>query len=346
MRLLAGILAGQAFESSLTGDQSLRSRPMQRIIEPLQLMGAEISSSDGCAPLMIRGRTPLKAIEYQLLMPSAQVKSCILLAGLNAPGRTKVTEDQATRDHTERMLRWFGVPVEMGDGEKENQRFAAIHGPATLYPRNFDVPGDISSAAYFIVAALLLNSSALEIENVGLNPTRSLFLKQMQSFGFNVNVKNVREESNEPRGRVQVQEAKPSEIAGDVESSLTLHSALIPQLIDELPLLALVGSQVKGGIEIRNASELRVKESDRVSAIVTGLLAMGAEVEEFADGLRVGGPTKLHGASIETGSDHRIAMTFAIAGLLAEGETEIKDADCVAVSFPEFFDMLDSVVER
>ena len=180
LRLLAGILAGQNFESTLTGDQSLRSRPMQRIIEPLQLMGAEISSTSGHAPLKIRGHAPLEAIEYELLAPSAQVKSCMLLAGLNANGRTKVTEDQPARDHTERMLSWFGASIETGDGEKENERFAAINGPAIIQAREVDVPGDISSAAYFIAAAVLLNGSALKIEHVGLNPTRSLFLKQIQ----------------------------------------------------------------------------------------------------------------------------------------------------------------------
>jgi 3-phosphoshikimate 1-carboxyvinyltransferase len=345
MRLLAGILAGQPFESILTGDASLRSRPMQRIIEPLKMMGAEISSVDGRAPLTIRGGRTLQAIDYELLTPSAQVKSCILLAGLNANGRTQVTEDQPTRDHTERMLGCFGVSVETGNGEKENERFIVVNGPATLEARAVDVPGDISSAAYFVAAAVLLNGSSLEIENVGLNPTRTLFLKQMESCGLNITIDDAREESNEPRGTIRVAGSRGFSHASDSGSCLTLHGALIPQLIDELPLLAVIGSQIDGGIEIRNARELRVKESDRIAATVVGLRAMGAEVEEFDDGLRVTGPTRLRGAGIDSRGDHRIAMTFAVAGLIAEGETEIMDAHCVAVSFPEFFDLLQSVIE-
>jgi 3-phosphoshikimate 1-carboxyvinyltransferase len=345
MRLLAGILAGQTFESTLTGDGSLRSRPMQRIIEPLQRMGAQISSTDGRAPLKIRGAL-LKAIEYELLVPSAQVKSSILLAGLNASGCTRVIENPATRDHTERMLRWFGASIETSDGEKENERLAEIDGPASLRAHDVDVPGDISSAAYFVAAAALLNGSDLKVQNVGLNPTRTLFLKQMQSFGFNMDIENASEVSNEPRGTIRIQNSRAPQLTGDADSSLTLHSALIPQLIDELPLLALIGSQIKGGIEIRNAAELRVKESDRIAATVAGLRGMGAEVEEFEDGLRVNGPTRLRGASIETRADHRIAMTFAVAGLFAENDTEIRAADCVGVSFPGFFDLLGSVVER
>ena len=237
------------------------------------------------------------------------------------------------------------MPIKTGDAEKENERFAAVTGQTVFAGRNIDVPGDISSAAYFIAAAALLDDSALEINDVGLNPTRTLFLKQMQSFGFNITVDNVRDESNEPRGTIRVDAAHVSPLAANSESSLTLHSALIPQLIDELPLLAVVGSQIKGGIEIRDAAELRIKESDRIAATVAALRAMGAEVEEFEDGLRVNGATRLHGAQIDSRGDHRIAMTFAVAGLIAEGETDIKDADCVAVSFPEFFELLSSVVE-
>ncbi|HEY8203154.1 MAG TPA: 3-phosphoshikimate 1-carboxyvinyltransferase [Pyrinomonadaceae bacterium] len=346
MRLLAGILAGQKFESTLTGDESLRSRPMQRIIEPLTMMGATVSSADGHAPLTIKGHQPLKPIDYELLVASAQVKSCILLAGLNADGRTRVVEDQPTRDHTERMLHWFGATIDTGDAEKENERFGAVQGPASFEGRDVNVPGDISSAAYFIAAAALIDESSLEIGSVGVNPTRALFLRQLQSFGFHVDVENVREECNELRGTIRVEGMRRRSPAVDSESLLTLHSALIPQLIDELPLFAVVGSQVSGGIEIRDAAELRVKESDRIAATVAGLRAMGAEVEEFDDGLRVSGPTRLRGAQIDSRGDHRIAMAFAVAGLIADGETEIKGAECVAVSFPEFFDLLESVVER
>jgi 3-phosphoshikimate 1-carboxyvinyltransferase len=345
MRLLSGILAGHEFESTLTGDDSLRSRPMQRIIEPLQMMGANVSSIEGRAPLTIRGRNPLQPIDYELLVPSAQVKSCILLAGLHADGRTRVVEDQPTRDHTERMLRWLGVPVEPGDGEREGQTFARVSGPATLLARDLDVPGDVSSAAYFIAAAALIDGSSLEIAEVGLNLTRALFLDHMRLFGFQIQAEDVREECNEPRGTIRISGDHERHLTAP-ETELTLRSAVIAQLIDELPLLAVVGSQLEGGIEIRDASELRVKESDRIAATVAGLRAMCAEVEEFEDGLRVHGPARLRGARIDSRGDHRIAMTFAVAALLAEGETEIQNAECVGVSFPEFFELLDSVVER
>ena len=345
MRLLAGILAGQNFTSTLTGDESLRSRPMERIIEPLKMMGANISSADGRAPLSIQGRKPLNAISYELLVASAQVKSGILFAGLSASGRTEVTEDEITRDHTERLLGWFGINSEVKSGDREGSRVTAIEGPASFKARDVSIPGDISAAAYFIAAAALLDGSALEITSVGLNPTRALFLNQMQAVGFDATIAHELEECNEPVGAVRVHggHSRPS---SDHASLLTLRSSLIPQLIDELPLLAVIGSQIQGGIEIRAAAELRVKESDRIATTAQGLRAMGADVDEFADGLRVGGPTRLRGARIDPGGDHRIAMTFSVAGLVAEGETEIKDADCVAVSFPEFFDLLDSVVER
>ncbi len=323
MRLLAGILAGQNFKSTLTGDASLRSRPMARIIEPLRMMGAGISSNDGRAPLIIAGRRPLKAINYDLPVASAQVKSCLLLAGLNAEGRTEIVEHEVTRDHTERMLRWFGVPLETRD--VEGSRAVAIGGPARLSARDVSIPGDISSAAYFVAAAALLPDSLLKIAGVGLNPTRVLFLKQLQSLGLNVSPGEVWDEPNEPAGVLRVEgfKTRPSS-----ESTITLRGSLIPQL------------------EIRDAAELRAKESDRIAATVQNLRAMGAEVEEFKDGLRVSGSARLRGALIDPHGDHRIAMAFSLAALIAQGETEIKDAECVAVSFPEFFELLDSVVER
>ncbi len=335
MRLLAGILAGQNFTSILTGDGSLRSRPMARIIEPLEMMGARISSDGGRAPLVIEGHRPLKAIKYGLRVASAQVKSCILFAGLSAKGRTEVVESQATRDHTERMLRWFAVPLEQGSLS------VAVDGPMTLEARDVSIPGDISSAAYFIAAAALLPGSSLEIMNVGVNATRVTFIDRLRSFGFDVAVSDVHDECNEPVGTIQVNGSNSSS-----ESAALLQGALIPQLIDELPLLAVVGSQIEGGIEIRDAAELRAKESDRIAATVQNLRAMGAEVEEFTDGLCVTGQTQLRGAEIDPRGDHRIAMAFAVAGLIAKGETEIKDAECVAVSFPEFFELLEAVVER
>ena len=345
IRLLAGILAAQDFECVLTGDKSLRSRPMQRIIEPLTMMGGNISSVDGHAPLAIAGM-PLQPIDYELLIASAQVKSCILLAGLHANGKTRVVEDQPTRDHTERMLRWFEVVIETGNGDRAGERFATLSGPASFAARDVNIPGDISSATYFVAAAAMLQNSSLEIANVGLNPTRTMFLDQMRAFGCAIDTDDLREQCNEPRGTIRISGTDLSLRTSDAETSRALHSALIPQLIDELPLLAVVGSQIDGGIEIRDAAELRVKESDRIAATVAGLRAMGADVEEFDDGLRVAGRTKLRGALIDSRGDHRIAMTFAVAGLLAEGETQIADADCVSISFPEFFELLESVVER
>jgi 3-phosphoshikimate 1-carboxyvinyltransferase len=342
MRLLAGILAGQNFRSTLTGDASLCSRPMQRIIEPLQMMGVHISSDDGRAPLTIEGQKPLGAVEYELLVASAQVKSCILLAGLNADGRTQVIEEVPTRDHTERMLRCFGVTVESGNAGKEGETFAAIRGPASFDARDVQVPGDISSAAYFIAAAALLEDSALEVVDVGINPTRTTFLSLFKSFGLDVRIEASAEENNEPVGNIHINGARRKTAE---ESSLVISGTLVAGLIDELPLLAVVGSQLEGGIEIRDAAELRVKESDRIAATVAGLRKIGAEVEEFDDGLRVSGPARLRGAKIDPHGDHRIAMAFTVAALLAEGETEIMNAECVAVSFPEFFELLESVVE-
>jgi len=348
MRLLAGILAGQSFTSIMTGDESLRSRPMQRVVEPLNMMGANISSQAGRAPLVIEGRHPLQAIEYELLVASAQVKSCILLAGLSAEGRTEVIENEVTRDHTERMLRWFGVPIETGAAEREgvNARFAAVQGPTRFKARDVLIPGDISSAAYFIAAAALLPGSYLEVRDVGVNPTRVLFLNQLRALSLDVTVDDSKAESNEPVGTVRVRGADTPRPSRDPEAPRIMDGLMIPQLIDELPLLAVVGSQIEGGLEIRDAAELRMKESDRIATTVANLRAMGAAVEEFDDGLRVDGRTRLHGAKIDPRGDHRIAMAFAVAGLFAKGETEIEDAGCVAVSFPEFFDLLEPVVER
>jgi 3-phosphoshikimate 1-carboxyvinyltransferase len=276
-----------------------------------------------------------------LLLASAQAKSCILLAGLSASGRTTVIEEVPTRDHTERMLRWFGVDVEAGDARKEGEVFAAVSPPSEFMARDVEIPGDISAAAYFIAAAALLENSETEIERVGANPGRTLFLSYLESFGLSVRVDDAGEVNNEPIGSVHV-----TGVRGMSESSRMINGTFVAGLIDELPLLAIVGSQLDGGIEIRDAGELRVKESDRIAATVAGLRAMGAEVEEFDDGLRVSGPVQLRGAAIDSRGDHRIAMAFTVAALLAEGETDIKNAECVAVSFPEFFPMLDSVIQR
>jgi 3-phosphoshikimate 1-carboxyvinyltransferase len=311
------------------------------------MMGAVISSPDGRAPLEIHGHQNLKAISYELLVASAQVKSCILLAGLGTNGRTEIIENEITRDHTERMLRRFGAQIETGGAQREGEqaRFAAVNGPARLIAQDVLIPGDISSAAYFIAAAGLLKGSSLEIVDVGLNPTRILFLEQLRALGLNIEITGVREESDEPLGVIRVGGAR-TRSAGMVHAPFRIDGLMIPQLIDELPLLAVIGSQIEGGIEIRDAAELRVKESDRIATTAQNLKAMGAEVAEFKDGLRVAGRANLRGAEIDPRGDHRLAMAFSIAGLMAEGDTKIKDPDCVAVSFPEFFDLLETVTEH
>jgi len=315
---------------------------MQRIIDPLRMMGAEIESKDGRAPLAIHGRNFVQPIEYELPVASAQTKSCILFAGLGGSGRTTVIEHVPTRDHTERMLRWFGLTVESGDARRDGEVFAAISPVAGLSARDVQIPGDVSSAAYFAAAAALLEDSELEIANVGLNPSRTLFLSYLKLLGFNLNIDLSLEVSNEPAGNVRVNGLPATKRKNSIQSQ-TIEGPMVAGLIDELPLLAVVGSQMDGGLEIRDARELRVKESDRIAATAAGLTAMGARVEEFEDGLRVSGPTALRGASIESRGDHRIAMAFTIAGLIARGETEIKDAGCVAVSFPDFFELIDAV---
>ena len=364
IRMLSGILAGQSFVSTLTGDESLRSRPMNRIIEPLTLMGARVSSENGRPPLCVEGRNPLDAIRYELPVASAQVKSCVLFAGLHAVGRTEVVERLgATRDHTERMLDWFGVPVEINNELGGRSTHVAIDGPARFDGSNVSMPADISSAAFFVAAAALLPDSQLEIQDVGLNPTRNQFLKIIGAAGDVISVREVRNECNEPVGTIIVHggaliaDTSRSEVdkADGVHEpdrfeltsiSRTIRGLAIPPLIDELPLLAIVGTQLEGTFEIRDAGELRLKETDRIAATVSNLRAMGAAVEEYDDGLAVAGPTRLRGALIDSYGDHRIAMAFTVAALLAEGDSEIAGAECVAVSFPEFYQLLEAVSER
>jgi 3-phosphoshikimate 1-carboxyvinyltransferase len=353
MRMLAGVLAGQDFESVLTGDESLRGRPMKRIIEPLEMMGARVEAEGGRAPLRIIGRRPLKAISYEMPVPSAQVKSCILLAGLYARGRTSVTEARgSTRDHTERMLRLYGVEVTESARAPVSPNTISLEPPTELKARNFQVPGDISSAAFFIAAASLLPGSRLRLEGVGLNPTRTQFLQTLRGLGADVqtHIRDVDSRQvwaglDEGYGDVVVSGGaglapfKPNE-------SNVLRGALIPQLIDELPMLAVLGTQVMGGLSIRDAAELRVKETDRIAATVENLRAMGASVEEHDDGLTIAERTPLTGARLNAHGDHRIAMAFAVAALLAGGESEIEGAECVSISFPEFYTLLESVTER
>jgi 3-phosphoshikimate 1-carboxyvinyltransferase len=287
---------------------------------------------------------------------SAQVKSCVLLAGLNAGGRTSVIERGGpTRDHTERMLDWFGVRVETSHqgGEHPSNTFS-VEGPAALFARGGTIPGDISSAVFFIAAAALLPGSELEIKGVGLNPTRAQVLSTFRSLGTDVTVEDVSgvermsgEDFNEPFGDLYTRGGGSGLAPLEDGRSNVLSGALIAQLIDELPMLAVLGTQVEGGLIIRDASELRVKETDRISATVLNLRAMGAEVEEYADGLAVAGKVRLRGARLDARGDHRIAMASAVAALIAEGESRIEGAEeCVGVSFPEFFSVLESVVER
>jgi 3-phosphoshikimate 1-carboxyvinyltransferase len=311
---------------------------MRRIIEPLELMGARIESTEGKAPLRVHGAARPVPITYKLPVASAQVKSAILFAGLNADGRTTVIETTQSRDHTERLFNGFGVPV-----TTNSDLSVTLDGPARFTGGAITIPGDVSSAAYFVAAAMLLPQSELTIEGVGLNPTRAAFLSVLRSWGANIETTDVQTERNEPYGTINVRGGIGGSAA---ESERTLGQSMIPSLIDELPLLAVVGSQIDGGIRIRDAGELRLKESDRLATTAANLRAMGAEVEEFPDGLAVSGPTQLHGALLDSHGDHRIAMAFAVAALLAKGETEITGAECVAISFPEFFPLLESVAER
>jgi len=334
IRLLSGILSGQSFNSRITGDASLQKRPMERVITPLRQMGADIRGrDDNFPPLEIHGGK-LRAIHYKMPMASAQVKSAILLAGLFAEGETSVTEPAATRDHTELALHEFGAAVQKAGRTLTIQGVAAGNGKSPLHPVSFDVPGDLSSAVFFIAGASLLRDSNLYIGNVGLNPTRSAILDLFSQMGAAVTVVNLESKQGELVGALSIKGAqlKGGVIAGDS----------VPLLIDELPMLAALGPYTEQGIEIRDAGELRVKESDRIAALAENLKRMGAKVEERPDGLRVEGRSagKLRGAEIDPRGDHRIAMAFAVAALAASGETRILDVDCAAVSYPAFFQEL------
>jgi 3-phosphoshikimate 1-carboxyvinyltransferase len=340
MRLLAGILVGQPFSSKLTGDASLQKRPMKRVVAPLREMGADIRArDDNFAPLEIRSAR-LHAIDYKMPMASAQVKSAVLLAGLFADGVTSVTEPARTRDHTELALEEFGAHVEKHGRTIRVPGLAGNHGNAQLRPRSLDVPGDLSSAVFFIAAASLLPDSNILIHNVGLNPTRTAILDLFAEMGASISMVSLKTSHGEVIGDLSV---KGATLKGGV-----VEGQRIPLVIDELPMLAALGPFTEQGIEIRDAAELRVKESDRIAALAENLRRMGATVTELPDGLRVEGRKagRLHGAEIEPRGDHRIAMAFAIAGLAAEGQTVIRDAGCAAVSFPTFFQELDRMAER
>lgn len=327
-RLISGILSGQPFTTRLSGDASLNSRPMKRIMKPLRLMNASIQSEQGndCAPLIIQGGS-LHAIHYDSPVASAQVKSCVLLAGLYADGKTSVTEPALSRDHTERMLRSFGAEV-VSEGTT-----CTITPPDTLHAQNILVPGDISSAAFFIVAGLITPNSCITIHNVGVNQTRAGIIKVCLDMNADITLLNEREQNGEPVADIMV---KSSSLTGTV-----IEGDIIPTLIDELPVIALMACFAKGRTIIRDAHELRVKESDRIDLVSRNLLAMGADVTPTDDGFIINGGQPLHGTNIDSKMDHRIAMTFSIAGINAEGETVISESECVDVSYPEFYEQLE-----
>jgi 3-phosphoshikimate 1-carboxyvinyltransferase len=335
MRMLSGIVAGQHFTSEMIGDESLSRRPMERVIKPLTTMGAQIESQQGKPPLRITG-TSLKAIDYKMPVASAQVKSCVLFAGLFADGETRVEEPLRTRDHTEVALRAFGVHLDrknIGTGSE-----VRIRGGQRLRGVETRIPGDLSSAAFFLLAAGLFPGSQLFIPNLLMNPTRARLLDILVQMGLSISVTQLDEVNGELVGSLQVEGAKlkGATIAGGDSAAL----------IDEIPVLAAIAPYTQQGIEVTDAKELRVKESDRISAVATNLRRMGAQVEEREDGLKIPGGQTLHGAEIDSLSDHRIAMAFAVAALRAEGETVIRGAEAAAISHPAFFDALEQLAER
>ena len=330
LRLISGILSGQDFKVLLDGDASIRRRPMKRIMTPLSMMGAKIGSlkGNGCAPLHIKGQA-LHAIHYQSPVASAQVKSCVLLAGLYADGTTRVIEPALSRNHTELMLHFFGAQVHSEGTTASIQPSPALEG------RFIQVPGDISSAAYFIAAALLIPGSEVLIRNVGVNPTRDGILRVCQAMGADITRLNERSDSGEPTADLLV---RHSSLKGTV-----IEGDLIPTLIDELPVIAVMAALAKGTTVIRDAAELKVKESDRIQVMTENLTRMGARVEATEDGMIIHGGSSLQGAIIDSHQDHRVAMSFAVAALAAEGETEIRDAECVSISYPGFYQDLASL---
>ncbi|MGD0941343.1 MAG: 3-phosphoshikimate 1-carboxyvinyltransferase [Terracidiphilus sp.] len=333
MRMISGLLAPQRGSFTLVGDASLTRRPMERIRKPLAAMGAQLTLTEGHAPLTIQGCS-LNAIDYTTPVPSAQVKTCILLAGLQTAGTTTIREAVRTRDHSELALRAFGATL------TRTTDSVSISGPQTLHSIEAAVPGDISSAAFFLCAAALFPGSSLVLDSLGMNPTRAALLDVLTALGARISVLNLEEKNAELVGTVQITASE--EGLGTTE----ICGALAARLIDELPVLAAIGPYTRGGIRIRDAKELRVKESDRIALVAKNLRAMGAEVTEFEDGLDVPGGQRLHGATIDSGDDHRIAMAFSVAALHADGPTLIEGAESAAISFPEFFDLLDLVAER
>lgn len=328
MRLMSGILAGQNFESTLTGDESLSKRPMKRVIEPLTLMGAEISSNDYKAPLKIHGKN-LHAIDYVSKLASAQVKSCILLAGLNADGKTSFTEPYISRNHTEIMLKYMGANINVNNNTVTIEK-------SMLEPRTIEICGDISSAAYFIVAGLIVPNSKIILKNVGLNPTRTGILEAAQKMGGNIEILDKKTISGEIVGDIQISYS-------DLKSC-TIEGEIIPRLIDELPVIAILATQAEGTTLIKNAQDLRNKESDRIKAVVTELKKIGADIEETPDGFIINGKKSLiGGVEVETYHDHRLAMSLYVAGLICEKPLSINGFEWVDISFPEFDTLFNSI---
>lgn len=329
-RLMSGILAAQNFTSTVTGDASIQKRPMKRIMTPLSQMGADITSINGndCAPLHIQGK-PLHGIHYQSPVASAQVKSAILLAGLYADGETSVTEPYVSRNHTELMFESFGVNIQC-EGTT-----ATVQPAAHLEAQKIIVPGDISSAAYFIVAGLITPNSCITIKNVGINSTRDGILDVCKAMGADITLSNVNDTIGEPTADITV---RTSSLRGTV-----IEGAIIPKLIDELPIIAILACFANGTTIIKDAQELKVKESNRIDVMVQNLSAMGADIEATDDGMIIRGGKPLHGAIIDSKLDHRIAMSFAIAGMNAEGDTEILGAECVNISYPNFYQDLEAL---
>jgi 3-phosphoshikimate 1-carboxyvinyltransferase len=325
LRMLAGVLAGRPFRSVLDGDASLRRRPMERVADPLRSMGAGVATTAGRPPLTIEGG-PLRGVRWDLPLPSAQVKTAVLLAGLQAEGETTVREPAPSRDHTERLLPAFGVALDRGGGA------VSLRGGQRLRGTSMTVPGDVSSAAFLIVAALIRPDSEVRVEGVLLNPGRTAFIGVLREMGATIETGIAREDP-EPVGWIV---ARSSALRG-----IEIPPAAVPALIDELPALAVAGAHAEGTFTVSGASELRNKESDRIAALCEGLARMGADVEERADGFVIEGGPRLHAATVHPRGDHRIAMALSVAALAAQGATEVVDAGCVAVSFPDFYDVLE-----
>ena len=332
MRMLAGLVAAQVGVYRFVGDASLTVRPMERIRGPLELMGARIELTDGHAPMTVRGGE-LRGIEFEAPIASAQVKTAVLFAGLQARGTTSIAESVRTRDHSEHALRAFGARLERKDGR------LVIAGGQKLRAIDATVPGDMSSAAFFLCASLLFEDSNLVLDALGMNPTRAAMLDVITAMGGVIKVLDVQETHGEIAGTIQVNR-------GRTLRGIEIAGALSAQLIDELPVIAAIAPYTEGGVRIRDARELRVKESDRIALVVKNLRAMGAEVTEHEDGMDIPGGQVLRGGVIDSGGDHRIAMAFSIAALRAEGETEIRGAEAAAISFPEFFVWLEELAVR